>query len=126
LNVKDEYFLKHKREEWYAQRRQLAEERADKAFERAMRDAEYNRIYKEKNALTIKRAFAELQQSKLTEVDARFEELTRQEDDALKRLKLCRSDFEPHYHCTDCNDTGFDANGKPCHCYDSSALKNKN
>ena len=117
--VQDAYYRKNMRDDWYAQRRQSAEERADKMQKRAMKDVEYSKIYKEKTALTIRRAWAELQESPdLPAMDARIKALTRQEDDALKRLKISREDFEPKYHCLECEDTGCRQDGTRCDCFD--------
>lgn len=113
------------RESWYAQRREDAERRADAVFKRAMKDVEFKSIESTLGSLYRKVAFAELQNSELfATLDAQRIALEKQKEQVLKRLNLTEDDFKPHYHCTECNDTGFDAHGKPCHCYESSVLKN--
>ena len=37
-------------------------------------------------------------------------------DARLAELGIDKADFTPRYSCSICNDTGYDADGKPCRC----------
>lgn len=104
-------------ERHYNELRHMAEYKAEKALSIASADKDYAEIRKELNDLSIKLAFAEIRDKNLAEELAeKIKKLELKADYRLKELNLNKSDFEPHYSCTLCNDTGFDKYGRPCEC----------
>lgn len=115
------------REVWYAQRKQEAEERAERNEKKARTDNRFKAADTELRALASKEAFAELRGdlSELTQIQARRRELEEQRIKALRRLHLTPDDLLPQYHCQICNDTGFTEQGKLCGCYAAAHNKGK-
>lgn len=107
IEVERHYFdLKHK-----------AEEAAEEALNRAKADEVYCGIRKRLNELSVKLAFAELHDKAAAEqISAEIKELEEKGDKRLAELGIDKADFEPHFSCTICNDTGYDKYGKPCKC----------
>ena len=97
--------------------RHLAEDKAERALNRAVADPVYGKIHKEINELSIQFAFAQLKdQSEAEKLSAKIGELEKAGDERLKALGMNKEDFVPKYSCTKCNDTGYDKNGRPCDC----------
>ena len=107
------------RKRWLSERRAAAEAKADKNYSRACADAEFKTAENNVRALAPKIAFAEVYNSpELTNLKQELALKEKQRARALKRLGLKPVDFIPKYYCKNCNDTGDDANGKPCDCYE--------
>ncbi len=104
-------------EEHYAALRHAAEDRAERAVEKAESDPRYAQIKRQLNELTIKLAFEEIKGGdgvkKLNEQIAALEVDKAQR---LKELGLNESDLSPRYLCESCRDTGYLNNGAPCDC----------
>ena len=104
-------------ERHYFDLRAEARRRAENMQARAMKDEAYAAIKKKLNSLSIKLAFAEVNDEALA---ARIsDEMTRLESDADKRLNAIGIDKNaliPRYKCKLCNDTGYDGSGKQCAC----------
>lgn len=97
--------------------RHLAEDKAERALNRAVADPVYGKIHKEINELSIQFAFAQLKdQSEAEKLSAKIGELEKAGDERLKTLGMNKEDFVPKYSCTKCNDTGYDEHGRPCEC----------
>ena len=107
------------RADWYAERRQRAEAIADRNRKKATSDSEYKRVMSELTRAAIEEGRAESSKDKLKieNCAARRAELERQRIVILNRLGLKPEDLEAHYHCSKCNDTGFDRRGRLCDCY---------
>ena len=102
-------------EQWNYDRKHAAEEKADKALNRATADKVYGSIRKELNELSIQLAFAEIKDKpKAEEITKRIKELEEQGDKRLKELGIDKAQFTPHYSCTCCNDTGYTEQGFIC------------
>lgn len=105
-------------ESHYAELRRIAEEKADKIFRTALNDEIYEKLYREINSLTIKLAFVELKdETKATVLKNEISKLESEANLRLKQLRINSEDFTPKYHCTKCNDTGYDKDGKRCDCF---------
>lgn len=115
------------RARWYAQRKQEAEERADRNERKARTDNRFKAADTELNTLAMKEAFAELagDLAGLAKIQARRRELEEQRIKALRRMHLTPDDLRPQYHCPICSDTGFTEQGKLCGCYEAAHNKNK-
>ena len=104
-------------ERHYFDLRAEARRRAENMQARAMKDEAYAAIKKKLNSLSIKLAFAEVNDEALA---ARIsDEMARLESDADKRLSaigIDKSALVPWYKCKLCNDTGYDGSGKQCAC----------
>ena len=104
-------------ERHYFELRAEARRRAENMQARAMKDEAYAAIKKKLNSLSIKLAFAEVNDEALA---ARIsDEMARLESDADKRLNaigIDKSALVPRYKCKLCNDTGYDGSGKQCAC----------
>lgn len=97
--------------------RHLAEDKAERALNRAVADPVYGKIHKEINELSIQYAFAQLKdQTEAEKLSAKIGELEKAGDERLKTLGMNKEDFVPKYSCTKCNDTGYDEHGRPCEC----------
>ncbi len=107
------------RADWYAERRQRAEAIADRNRKKATSDSEYKRVMSEITRAAIEEGRAEDggDKQKIDNCAAHREKLERQRIIILNRLGLKPEDLEAHYHCTKCNDTGFDQRGRLCDCY---------
>lgn len=114
------------RARWYAQRKQEAEERAERNERKARTDNRFKAADTELRTLARKEAYAELrgELSELALLQARRRELEEQRIKALRRLHLTPDDLLPQYYCQICNDTGFTEQGKLCGCY-AAAHKGK-
>ena len=115
------------RARWYAQRRQEAEERAERNKQKARTDNRFKDADTELRALASREAFAELRGKfeELAKIQSRRRELEEQRIKALRRMHLTPDDLRPHYHCQACNDTGFTEQGKLCSCYEAAHNKGK-
>lgn len=106
------------RERHYAELRQRAQQRADRARAAAEKSVPF------KNAESaIKKGEIELARAEIYSPD-RVPTLTQQLDrarraraDALAELHLTEQDLSPQYACKRCSDTGFLPSGKMCDCY---------
>lgn len=115
------------RARWYAQRKQEAEERAERNERKARTDNRFKAADTELRTLASKEAYAELRGDleELTLLQARRRELEEQRIKALRRLHLTPDDLLPQYHCQICNDTGFTKQGRLCGCYAAAHNKGK-
>lgn len=124
--VQDAYYRRPNRENWYAERRHDAEERADAFVKRAKEDVEYNEADKQLKALEIKIALRRYAEGELITLKAQLEGVQKRRKRALKRLNLRDVDFIPKYYCQECDDTGWrKSDRKPCDCYDKIMKKIK-
>lgn len=104
-------------ERHYAELRQIAEGRAERALDSALADATYNALHKKLNSLNIELAFAESRGDGTERAIAEeIDETNRAADERLRKLNIDKADFVPHYSCKICNDTGYDAEGNQCKC----------
>ena len=104
-------------ERHYYDLRHEAEARAEKTLAAATADEIYGNIRKQLNELSITLAFAEIQSpARAKEMSEQMQLLEEQGDARLRQLKIDKADFTPRYLCKICNDTGYDAHGKPCEC----------
>lgn len=93
--------------------RQKAQDRAEKAKERALRDKTYNELHKQLTTQTIAAAFGNSSE----EIQRQTAELEARADERLAELGINKADFEPRYSCTLCNDTGYYLDtGQQCKC----------
>lgn len=115
------------REVWYAQRKQEAEERAERNERKAQTDNRFKTADTELRTLASKEAYAELrgELSELALLQARRRELEERRIKALRRLHLTPDDLLPQYHCQICSDTGFTKQGRLCGCYAAAHNKGK-
>ena len=115
------------RARWYAQRKQEAEERAERNERKARTDNRFKAADTELRTLASKEAYADLRGDleELTLLQARRRELEEQRIKALRRLHLTPDDLLPQYHCQICNDTGFTKQGRLCGCYAAAHNKGK-
>lgn len=107
------------RARWYAQRKQVAEAKAERNEQKARTDNRFKSVDDELRTLVRKEAFAELQGdiAALDIIRARRRELESERIRALRRLHLTPEDLKPQYYCPICNDSGFTEQGKLCGCY---------
>ena len=119
---------KPSRERWYAERKQAAEERAERNERKARSDNRFKAADTELRTLASKEAFAEVRGNltELTRIQTKRRELEAERIKALRRLNLTPKDLEPQYHCTICSDTGYTPQGRLCGCYDAAFRKGKN
>lgn len=104
-------------ERHYYDLRAAAKARADRALAKAMKDPEYAETRKQLNSLSIKQAFAEVNDDRsAARISAQISELTARARARLNALGLKPDDCVPHYKCKLCNDTGYDAEGRQCEC----------
>ncbi len=104
-------------ERHYYDLRAEAKNRAEQAMAKAMEDKVYKEIKKQLNSLSIKLAFAEVYNEEDVEtITKRIAQLEKDADDRLRYLGFSKTDFEPKYKCSICNDTGYDKDGKQCEC----------
>ena len=104
-------------ERHYAELRQIAESRAEKALADALADEKYGRLHKDINSLGIALAFAESRgDGNAEQLAAKLSEAEKAAEARLEELGMNKDDFTPHYRCKICKDTGYDANGNPCRC----------
>ena len=102
-------------ERWNYDRRNAAEEKAEKTLKRATADEVYGAIRKELNKLSRELAFAEIKdKSHAEEITKRIKVLELQGDERLKELGIDKEEFTPHYSCICCNDTGYTEQGFIC------------
>ena len=110
----------------YYDLRAAAKARADRALAKAMKDPEYAETRKQLNSLSIKQAFAEVNDDRsAARISAQISELTARAQTRLNALGLKPDDFVPHYKCKLCNDTGYDAEGRQCECLQRFIKVNK-
>ena len=104
-------------ERHYYDLRAAAKARAEKALAKAMKDEEYAAIRKQLGSLSIKLAFAEVNdEDKAKQLSDKIAELKKRAKARLSSLGLSEDDFTPRYKCTLCNDTGYDSQGRQCEC----------
>lgn len=109
--------LRSEVERHYYDLQHIAESAAEKALRNATADSIYGGIRKRLNELSIQRAFAEIRDKAAAEkISEEIKELEERGDKRLAELGINKTDFEPHYSCTICNDTGYDKSDKPCKC----------
>ena len=113
----DDKAMRNQIERHYYDLRHAAEERAETALSGATADKIYGGIRKQLNELTISLAFAEIRDNrKAAEISKQISELEKEGDKRLSELGISKSDFNPHYSCEICGDTGYDKTGAPCAC----------
>lgn len=120
----DKDFVRHEaanRELWYSERRQLAEDKADKSMLKARRIPGFEGNEAMLNTLVVRCAFAEATNSSDT-IDCAehkmLEECKGRRIAMLASIGLTEDDLKVHYHCTKCEDTGFNIKtGQACDCY---------
>lgn len=114
-----------KRERFYAERQQAAQNAADKVFNRFMQDEEFKRIHKRLRELDLEIAKTEVKAEqgdtkakkeivKLTQEQGR---LRQSRIAIIERNGLTEDDLLPKWHCKKCADTGYLPDGKMCDCY---------
>ncbi len=104
-------------ERHYAGLRQIAEDRAEKALDRALEDGRYAALHAEIRSLGISLAIAEAKNDgNASALERKITEAESAADTRLKELGIDKADFTPRYSCSACGDTGYDANGLPCAC----------
>lgn len=95
------------------ERRQFADDRARKFLQIALKDEEFNVLYKKQKAeeieLARKEAYGETANYHV------IEDLKHKQEFILNKLGLNGTDIYPNYECKDCSDTGYQ-HGKPCVC----------
>ena len=97
--------------------RHAAEDLAERALTSALTDEIYGKIDKDLKELSIQSAFAEIRNDGSAEtLSKRIKELEEAGDRRLTELGINKDDFNPHYSCKLCNDTGYDEHGNPCTC----------
>ncbi|MCM1234056.1 MAG: DnaD domain protein [Ruminococcus flavefaciens] len=97
--------------------RHLAEDKAERALNRAVSDEIYGKIYREINELSIQLALAEIRnEDEAKMLSEKIAKLENSGDLRLKELGMNKADFTPKYSCKKCNDTGYDEYGSPCEC----------
>ena len=106
------------RERYYAQLREKADARMQRALAIAKKDERFNEAVKSIGLLGIKLAKAEVNQSPDVEsIQTEFNAWIKRKADILRELGLTEKDLLPQYRCEKCNDTGWLQNGKACGCY---------
>ncbi len=104
-------------EQHYYDLRHAAEDLAERALTSALTDEIYGKIDKDLKELSIQSAFAEIRNDGSAEtLSKRIKELEEAGDRRLTELGINKDDFNPHYSCKLCNDTGYDEHGNPCTC----------
>ncbi len=104
-------------ERHYYDLRHMAEDFAERALKRALSDEAYAKIHKKINELSIDLAFAELRDvNESKRIAKQISQLEADGDIRLKELNIDKADFTPKYSCKNCNDTGYDKQGKQCQC----------
>ncbi len=103
-------------ERHYADLRQIAEDRAEKAQNRALADETYSALDRRINELNIKLAFAESRREPTRNLTEEIASAEQAADARLKELGIEKADFSPHYSCKICTDTGYDSLGRTCEC----------
>ena len=112
------YSFAKAREEWYRERRDRAEEVADKNRHQA--DEHCGDEMRDVKRLEITLAKAESEgmtecvKANVFALASARERLER----SLASIGLTENDLKPQYNCKKCNDTGYLPNGKPCDCYE--------
>lgn len=101
-----------------AERRNAAENRAEHIRALVMQDKQYSDISRRMKELSFEIAFAELRDKiAAAKLQNEYDNLERRADARLVELGIDKTDLEPKYHCRECNDTGYKANGERCYCY---------
>ena len=109
------------RELWYSERRQTAEDKADKAMLKARRIPGFEENEARLNTLVVRCAFAETTRTGDSVDCAELQMLEKCKERRIAMLAtigLTDDDLKVHYHCTKCNDTGYNLEtGHACDCY---------
>lgn len=114
----DDVNAKTDRERHYALLREQAQNRADRALERANSDMAFKNVETELSGLEIKVAKAELYKpEELGALLMKKQRLSREREVILSRLGISETDFLPKYRCSKCSDSGFKQDGRACDCY---------
>lgn len=108
------------RERFYAQRRNAALERAESFEKKAEQDEPFRTIVQELRKFPPKmgKAAAFGNVMELEELQRKERELKAQRAKRLTLLGLSEDDLHPHWHCPECEDTGYiKDSGRACSCY---------
>lgn len=95
------------------ERRHYADDRAREFLQTALKNPEFNALYKQQKEAEIeiarKEAYGEKTSTKL------LNEIKLKQEHLLKSLGMNGTDIAPNYECKECGDTGY-INGIPCAC----------
>ena len=107
------------RERWYAERKQKAENAAEKVVARFMQNETFAKIAKRLREIEVEQAKAELKgdRAKCAKLEQEKSRLKLQRQCIIEQNGMTEEDLEPKWHCKKCEDTGF-VNGYPCDCYE--------
>lgn len=109
---------KSAREKYYSRLRDEAENRAEKARDRARTSSTFQKIEKRLGRLEFEIARAELRNTgDLLELEAEKTRLLNDRERLLANVGLTERDLRPRWKCSKCSDTGFLPNGTACDCY---------
>lgn len=107
------------RERWYARRKELAENTAQKYIDKAMSVPTFSQAERRLRMLAIEEAKAEVRgdTEELLRIGHERKALTLARAEGLKQAGVREEDLVPRYHCAKCSDTGFLPDGRACDCY---------
>lgn len=107
------------RERWYAERKQKAENAAEKVVARFMQYDTFAKIAKRLREIEVEQAKAELKgdRAKCAKLEQEKSRLKLQRQCIIEQNGMTEEDLEPKWHCKKCQDSGF-VGGYPCDCYE--------
>lgn len=107
------------RERWYAERKQKAENAAEKVVARFMQYETFAKIAKRLREIEVEQAKAELKwdRAKCAKLEQEKSRLKLQKQGIIEQNGMTEEDLEPKWHCKKCQDSGF-VEGYPCDCYE--------
>lgn len=112
-------------ERYYAERRRIAEARADQISARLNADDTYKRVYAEIRRTELEQARAEVfNLPEAEELRRRLKRLRAERARRMAELCITESDLKPNYQCPKCEDTGYrKTDGRMCDCYPKRGRK---
>lgn len=89
----------------------IAEQEKEKIYSSNPRLEEIDNLISKTSIEKAKKLLQSSSQEQLIPLDTKIVELKKEKNTILKSLGISQSDFQPHFSCNHCNDTGYIKNG---------------
>ena len=107
------------RDKWYADKRAKAESVADRYREIVNGSERFKQIERALGNLNLEMAKAELYEpNRLPVLEAEKADYLEERQELLAHLNVQEWQLEPQYECKKCKDSGYQADGRLCDCYE--------
>lgn len=107
------------RDKWYADKRAKAESVADRYREIVNGSERFKQIERALGNLNLEMAKAELYEpNRLPGLQEARADYLEERQELLAHLNVQEWQLEPQYHCSKCKDSGYQADGRLCDCYE--------